>query len=209
MTTPDKDRRAMLTGLGAAAIGALGVTTVEAQSSPAAGFTPALFDADAWMSAMTGRQRVVLDVESPERMPDAIRFAGNIFTAHKTAYGLDEAETAMIICFRHSATPMGYTDAIWSKYGKVIDAKNAPTANPYNSGDRQQLADLARRGVQFMVCGTASRGLATRIAGPGGDVEAVMKEMQGNVIPSGRIVAAGIVGVIHAQNRGFALIHVG
>lgn len=210
MSHPTRTRRAVLAGIGAVATASVtGTSSVAAQSPTTTPFTPALFDTDAWMSAMRGRQRVVLDVESPERMPDAIRFVGNIFTAHKTAYGLDEAETAIIVCFRHSATPMGYTDAIWSKYGKVIDAKNAPTANPYNSGDRQQLADLAKRGVQFMVCGTASRGLATRIAGPGGDVDAVMKEMQANVVPSGRVVAAGIVGVIHAQNRGFALIHVG
>lgn len=210
MSQQKKSRRAMLAGLGVmAAAGAAGARTAEAQAGAAVPFTPALFDVDAWMSSMKGKQRVVLDVESPERMPDAIRFVGNIYTAHKSAYGLDDADTAIIVCFRHSATPMGYTDGIWSKYGKIIDAKNAPTANPYNSGDRMQIADLAKRGVQFMVCGTASRGLATRIAGPGGDVDAVMKEMQANVIPNGRIVAAGIVGVIHAQNRGFALIHVG
>lgn len=210
MNEQPKSRRAMLAGIGAAAVaGVSSAIEAEAQATAATPFTPALFDSDAWMSSMPGRQRVVLDVETPERMPDAIRFVGNIFTAHKNAYGLEDRETALIVCFRHSATPMGYTDAIWSKYGKVIDAKNAPTANPYNSGDRMQLSDLAKRGVQFMVCGTASRGLATRIAGPGGDVDAVMKEMQANLLPSARLMAAGIVGVIHAQNRGFALIHVG
>jgi hypothetical protein len=59
-----------------------------------------------------------------------------------------------------------------------------------------------------MVCGTASRGLATRIAGQGGDVEAVLKEMGANLISSARIVPAGVVSVVHAQERRFALISV-
>ena len=117
----------------------------------------------------------------------------------------------MLVCVRHGATPFGYTDAIWSKYGKTIDPKATPppTANPYNSGEQTQLAALAKRGVQFMVCGTASRGLAGRIAGPGGDVEAILAEMGANLIPSARIVPAGVVAVVHAQERRFALVSVG
>jgi intracellular sulfur oxidation DsrE/DsrF family protein len=50
--------------------------------------------------------------------------------------------------------------------------------------------------------------LAGRIAGSGGDVEAVLKEMGANLIPSARIVPAGVVAVVHAQERRFALISV-
>ncbi len=200
----------MLAGLGAvAAAGAMGVRAAEAQG--AAPFAPTLHQEDAWMSALPGRHRVVLDVTSPEGMPDAIRFVGNLFTGHKTGYSVEESELALIVCLRHGATPFGYTDAIWSKYGKSIDAKATPppAANPYNTGARQQLADLAKRGVHFMVCGTASRGLAGRIAGQGGDADAVMREMAANVLPNGRVVPAGVIGVTHAQERGFALLYVG
>jgi len=214
MSKQTENRRAVLAALGAAATaGVLGTSRAEAQAPPASGaaFTPALHEADAWMSGMRGKHRVVLDVATAEHMPDAIRFAGNIFTAHRTAYGVDEADVAMIICLRHGATAYGYGDGIWSRFGKVIDAKAVPppTGNPYNSGDRMQLADLAKRGVQYMVCGTASRGLASRIAGQGGDVDAVLKEMSAHLIPSARIIAAGVAGVMHAQERGFSLLHVG
>jgi intracellular sulfur oxidation DsrE/DsrF family protein len=226
-----KSRRAMLTTLGAAATAtALGARSAAAADAPrpvppaqtppvpssvqalaevgpsaAATFTPTLHADDAWMSSMRGKHRVVLDVVSPEGVPDAMRFAGNLFNGHKTGYGVDEADVAIILCLRHSATAYGYGDAIWKKYGKTLDARSTPTpaANPYN------FADLTRRGVQFMVCGTASRGIASRIAGPGGDVEAVLAEMRPQVLSSGRIVAAGVVGVVHAQERGFALIYVG
>jgi len=76
-------------------------------------------------------------------------------------------------------------------------------------GNQLQMADLAKRGVRFMVCGLASRRLAGRIAGQTGDAESVLKEFGANLVPSGRIVPAGVVGVTHAQERGFALLYVG
>ena len=204
-------RRTIITSLGAmAAAGALQARPAEAQLAPSESFTPTLHAQDEWMSAMNGQHRIVLDVTSPTGVPDAIRFAGNLLTGHKNGWGVEESDVAMIVCFRHGATPFGYTNAVWSKYGKTIDPKTtaAPAANPYNSGEPAQLAALAKRGVQFMVCGTASRGLAGRIAGAGGDVEAVLKEMGANLIPSARIVPAGVVAVVHAQERRFALISV-
>jgi intracellular sulfur oxidation DsrE/DsrF family protein len=206
-----QQRRTLITGLGAiAAAGALQARSAEGQTVAAESFTPTLHTQDEWMSAMKGQHRIVLDVTSPAGVPDAIRFAGNLLTGHKNGWGVEESDVAVLVCFRHGATPFGYTDAIWSKYGKTIDPKATPppSANPYNSGEQVQLAGLAKRGVQFMVCGTASRGLAGRIAGPSGDVEAVLKEMGANLIPSARIVPAGVVAVVHAQERRFALISV-
>jgi intracellular sulfur oxidation DsrE/DsrF family protein len=206
-----KDRRAMIAGLGAmAAAGTFAARPAEAQGVSSDSFTPTLHSQDEWMSAMKGQHRIVLDVTSPTGVPDAIRFAGNLLTGHKNGWGVEESDVAVLVCFRHGATPFGYTDAIWSKYGKTIDPKTSPppATNPFNSGEQAQLAALAKRGVQFMVCGTASRGLAGRIAGPGGDVEAVLKEMGANLIPSARIVPAGVVAVVHAQERRFALISV-
>ena len=206
-----KDRRAMIAGLGAmAAAGTFAARPAKAQSASSDSFTPTLHSQDEWMSAMKGQHRIVLDVTSPTGVPDAVRFANNLLAGHKTGWGVEESDVAVLVCFRHGATPFGYTDAIWSKYGKTIDPKAtpAPTVNPYNSGEQTQLAALAKRGVQFMVCGTASRGLAGRIAGSGGDVEAVLKEMGANLIPSARIVPAGVVAVVHAQERRFSLISV-
>jgi intracellular sulfur oxidation DsrE/DsrF family protein len=208
-----KQRRAIITGLGAvAAAGALGARSAAAQGAVPDSFTPMLHPQDEWMSAIRGsKHRIVLDTTSPAGVPDAIRFANNLLAGHKNGWGVEESDVAVLVCFRHGATPFGYTDAIWSKYGNTIDPKAtpAPAANPFNSGAESQLAALAKRGVQFMVCGTASRGLATRIAGQGGDVEAVLKEMGANLISSARIVPAGVVSVVHAQERRFALISVG
>ena len=202
------DRRAMMAGLGAAAAAGAFGARVQAQGTSAESFTPKLHTQDDWMSALKGVHRIVVDTTSPDGVPDAVRFANNLLAGHKNGWGVEESDVAVIVCFRHGATPYGYTDAIWSKYGKTINPQAAtpPVANPFNTGAEAQLAALAKRGVQFMVCGTASRGLAGRIAGQGGDTEAVLKEMGANLIPSARIVPAGVVAVVHAQERRFALI---
>jgi intracellular sulfur oxidation DsrE/DsrF family protein len=203
----------MLAGIGAvAAAGAFGVRQARAQGAPAAApFVPTLHAEEAWMSAMPGKHRVILDTTSPDGMPDLVRFIGNLYSQHKAGYGVEEADLAIIACLRHGAVQFGYGDGIWSKHGKTIDQRAAtpPTANPFNSGSRMQLADLAKRGVQFVVCGTASRGLAGRLAGQGGDADAMMKELAANLIPNARIVPAGVISVTHAQERGFALLYVG
>jgi intracellular sulfur oxidation DsrE/DsrF family protein len=206
------DRRALIAGLGAAAAaGALGTSGAEAQTAPGASFMPTIHPQDDWMSAMKGQHRIIVDVTSPAGVPDAIRFTNNLLEGHKNGWGVEESEVAVIVCVRHQATAYGYNDALWAKYGKTMDpsVSPTPTANPYNAGERGQLAALAKRGVQFMVCGTASRGLATRIVGPNGDVAAMLTEMGANLIPSARIVPSGVVAVVHAQERKFVPISVG
>ena len=212
MPKQTKTRRDILTGFGAvAAAGALGSRRAAAQSGQPLAFAPAMHAEDSWMSAIPGKHRIVLDVISAERVPDAIRFVGNIFSGHKSGYGIDDSDLAILVCFRHAATPYGYDNAFWAKNAKIIDAEAdpLPTANPYNADGRTQLTNLTRRGVRFMVCGVASRGLAGRIAGQSGDVDTVLKDMAANLIPSAHIVPAGVIGVTHAQERGFALLYVG
>jgi intracellular sulfur oxidation DsrE/DsrF family protein len=122
----------------------------------------------------------------------------------------------MVICLRHSATVFAFTDPIWAKHGKAMaDAVKytsrsgeTPTANPYNAAPRSAFDGLAKRGVQFMVCDTASHRFARMLAGSG-DGEAVYKEMAANMIPSSRLVPAGVVGVTRAQEYGYSLLSVG
>ncbi|MCC7178770.1 MAG: hypothetical protein IT177_10300 [Acidobacteria bacterium] len=209
-----KGRRKMMAGLGVtAAAVALGSRGASAQSGPAP-FQPTRHAQDDWMDTLPGKHRVILDVTTVEGIPEGIRFAGNLFTGHKVGYGIEEADLAIIMVLRHGATAYGYADAIWAKYGKSMggrDAASPPTANQYDTGDRKQLSGLAKRGVHFVVCGSASQGIARRIAGTGGDADATMKEMTANMIPNSHITVgvAGVVPVAHAQERGYSYLYVG
>jgi intracellular sulfur oxidation DsrE/DsrF family protein len=202
----------LIAGLGTSAA-AIALVGTPAAAQTASAFQPARHTEDGWFANRPGKHRVILDTTTPEAIPDAIRFAGNLFTGNKVGYSVDEGDVAIVICLRHSATVYAYNDALWSKYGRALRgtevAGAAPSANPYNSGERAPLSDLAKRGVQFMVCGTASRGAARRVAGATGDADAVFKEIEAGLIPNARLVAAGVVGVTHAQEYGYSYLFVG
>ena len=216
MEQRSRARRSLVTGLGAAAAAlAIGGTRVGAQA-PAVAFQPARHDQDAWMGKMPGKHRMVLDATTATGASEAIAFASNLFAGNKSGYGLDDADLAMVLCLRHSATVFAFTDPIWAKYGKALAdgvkytsrSGETPTANPYNAAPRSGYDALAKRGVQFIVCDTATHRFARMLAGSG-DGEAIYKEMAANMIPSSRLVPAGVVGVTRAQEYGFSLLFVG
>ena len=95
----------------------------------------------------------------------------------------------------------------------MLDSKAAepPRTNPHDAPPRNALSGLAKRGVQYIVCGSASQGLARRLAGRNGDADAMMKEMTASMIPNSHITVgvAGVVPLVHAQEHGFSLIYVG
>ena len=73
------------------------------------------------------------------------------------------------------------------------------------------MSDLAKRGVHYVICGSASMGIARRLAGEKGDADAMIKEMTANMIPNSHIIVgvAGVVPVTHAQERGYSYLYVG
>jgi intracellular sulfur oxidation DsrE/DsrF family protein len=216
MATNAKRRRQLIAGLGTtAAAVALGVPAATAQTA-AAPFQPSHYEKDDWFATRRGKHRVILDTVSSAGVADAIRFANNLFTGSKTGYSVDDSDMAIVICLRHRATSHAYPDAIWAKYSRALDRSDelgstAPpsTVNTYNTGERPQLSELAKRGVLFMVCAQATRGIATRAAGPNGNVDAVFKELESNLLTSGHLVATGVVGVLHAQEHGYRYLYVG
>jgi len=218
MTNKMWPRRSLMSGLGAvAAAFALGARPANAQTA-AAPFQPARHPQDEWLDKIRGKHRVVFDVTSAQGVPEALHFAFNVYTGNKSMYGLDEADLAVVIVLRHSATAFGYSDAIWAKHGKALaaatrytDPKSSepPKANPFNATGTEAIGEMAKRGVQFGVCDTASHGLSRRIAGPGGDADAVYKEMVASMIPSSHLMVAGVIGVTRAQEYGYSVVHVG
>lgn len=205
-------RRQLVAGLGAAAAAVTLTARTSAQGQPAT-FQPAQHAQDDWMDAVPGRNRIILDLTTPEALPDGIRYAGNLFTGHKNGYGLEDRDVAIIMVLRHAATAYGYDNTLWAAHGKTLDsaAAVAPTGNPYDSGDRVQLSALAKRGVHFIVCGSASLGLANRIAGRGADPAPIIKEMTARVIANGHLTmgVAGVVPLAHAQDRSYRYVYVG
>src|SRR5262249_53167804 len=112
-------------------------------------------------------------------------------------------------------TRFGYNDAMWAKYGKQFSeqldnfvdpkTKEAPVVNIHaTSGGIMD--KLIQRGIQIAVCEVATRGVASSLARSlGGDNNTFFKELSANLVPSARLVPAGIVAVNRAQEHGYAL----
>jgi intracellular sulfur oxidation DsrE/DsrF family protein len=212
-------------GLGAGVAGAASVVGASgASAQPASAdspWRPARHAEDDWYEKIPGVHRFLFDTSSADSMGWAMQFATNYYNANQQTYGLKDSDLAVVIVARHKSTSFAYSDAMWAKYGKQLSeqseyvdpkAKEAPKINIYGpSGDTAQagrMEALIKKGAQFAVCGMSTRGIATRIAKANGlDVDAVVKEITSNLIGNARMVAAGILAVNRAQERGYSFIY--
>lgn len=210
------DRRTLLTSLGVAAVAGMAASapTQAAQTRREEGFQPARHAKDSWMGELAGSHRAFIDSSTLPGGANAVRYAYNILFTHGEEYAGSDEDYALILCFRHAATPYGYNDAMWAKYGKVFSrgAAEAPTTNPMNtaslSNGMNTLSDLEARGVQFAVCNKATQTISRRIAAATGEAaEAIYEELISNAIPQSRFVPAGVIAVTRAQEYRYSLLY--
>ncbi len=224
MTHDLSTRRAMLSGLGAAAAAFAVEASTAAAQTPAGRFQPARHAQDAWLDAIAGKHRTFIDAATPRGAGEAVLYANNLYESNKAGYSLPETDIVVVACFRHFATPFAYTDAIWAKYGKQFSmmleftdpkTKQAPATNLLNAaGYGMQLTNLGntidsvtRRGTRFAVCDMATHFFAGEVAMmTKGNADAIYKELVANRIPNSYMVAAGVLAVNRAQEYGFTLL---
>ena len=223
------ERRSFLTSFhaGAAALAALAFgRQARAQNKAAATrWEPARHDKDDWLDQLPGKHRLVFDTTSLEHVASSLLFANNFIRVNQADYGLQPSEVAVVIIVRHRSTPFGYTDAMWAKYGAPIAArsrvedpktKQPPKINMFTSANYADfdnrgmtLDSLFKLGVQLAVCATSTRGYAAAIAqATGGNADTIFQELTANLVPSSRLVPAGIVAVNRAQERGYSLVSI-
>jgi len=214
-------RRKLIAALGTGAV--LAATALPRESSAKnARWQPTLEKDDDWME-LPGRHRLVFDATSSDGAAHALFFARNYIGVNKSAYGIESSQLATIIILRHMGTVFGYDDAIWAKYGKTLSemskftdpkTQEVPTRNLYdvkgygpglaNAG--ATLSDLASQGVHFAVCAAATQRIVGMVvAQTKGNAEEVRQEFESHLVPNGHMVAAGIVAVNRAQERGYAV----
>jgi len=204
----------------AAAIGLAGVTsavseTALAQTPAPQRWQPTHHPEDDWYNQTTGIHRFVFDSISPDGLSAAMGFATTFLEASKNGYGIKDADSAIIVIVRNRSTRFGYNDAMWAKYGKQFSeqlnnfvdpkTKEVPTVNIHATTDGT-MDKLIKRGARIAVCEVATHGVASSLARSlSGDADAIFKELSANLVPSARLVPAGIVAVNRAQEHGYAL----
>jgi intracellular sulfur oxidation DsrE/DsrF family protein len=219
-----KARRSFLSQIGAGA-GLAGAALVGAPALQAQGgagaFQPAKHTQDDWLDLLPGSHRFVFDTTSASGFGTALLYANNFFTASESGYGLKDSAAAVVIIARHSSTPYAYNDAIWAKYGAHLAGttglndpatKQAPQVNLFNTNAQAlpsrgtTIDTLLKRGVHFAVCRMATQLYSRQLAqATGGTAEAVFNELTANLVGNAHLVAAGIVAVNRAQERGYTL----
>jgi intracellular sulfur oxidation DsrE/DsrF family protein len=229
-------RRSFLSRLGAglAAFGTgWGVATSTSASASSvqtpspSGWQPARQAEDDWLDKIPGNHRTILDAVSAQGVGDALHFASNIYETSASGYRLRNTDVAVVICLRHGATPFGFNDAMWAKYGSLIsqrakfsDPKSHGPAvvNVFNSTEYRGLLSngaatfdaLIAQGIHFAVCDHSTHGYAAGLAQKnGGSAETTYKELTSNLIGNSHMVPSGIVAVGHAQERGYAYAYCG
>jgi len=199
-------------GLGSTAAGALLGAVLPAAAQPAA-TAPRRHEADDWMDQLPRAHRMMFDSVSADGAADIRHYASNVFAANRTGYGVEARDIGVIVILRHNATPLGYNDAMWAKYGGVFSSEmkigDAKSVNPASSGG-ESLDTLSGLGAHFAVCAMATRrfaGLAARSTG--GSADTVFEELGKNLVRNAHLTPAGIVAVGRAQERGFAFGYAG
>jgi hypothetical protein len=198
-------------GLGSAAFVTVSGASVPAQAQ-AVFPTPRRHPVDDWMDALPSTHRMMFDAVSAAGLEDIRHYASNFFNANRTGYALEPRDIGVLVVLRHSATPYGFADAMWAKYGDVFAAEMkiaASKTNPVLAGG-EGLDALSRNGAYFGVCAMATRyfaGLAAR--GTGTSTDAVVDELGKNLIGNAHLTPAGIVAVGRAQERGFMFGYAG
>jgi len=217
-------RRSLFSAFGGSiAAFALGSRSAAAQA-PAPPFQAARHPQDAWLDAVPGTHRTIIDAATTNGAGEAILYANNLYESNKAGYQLQERNVAVVVCLRHFATAFAFNDAIWAKYGKAMSGmlnftdpktKAAPSINVLTSADYgmalpnfgNTVDSVVKRGTQFAVCEMATHFFAAQLAmQAGGNADAVYKELVANTIPNSHMVAAGVLAVNRAQEHGYTLL---
>src|SRR5436853_41364 len=108
---------------------------------------------------------MVFDTTDSNGMNSALLYAGNYYTANRTAYNLQNNDLAVVIVARHFSTAYAYNETLWAKYGDQLSNFADSTKPPSKTNTyARQLAPMAERGVQFAVCQMATARIAGLIA---------------------------------------------
>jgi intracellular sulfur oxidation DsrE/DsrF family protein len=221
MLTTQVPRRSFLARLsaGIAAFGVVAATPPEAFAAPTHLTSDALDD---WFNSFKGSERSFYDSVSTAGGMEALMFARNFMKFSQDELGTRDADMAVVVSFRHFATPLGYNDAMWMKYPmlgqatktddpktKAPSVRNVPLHDDIEGFPGTSLPALRARGVQFSVCGAATSFIAGLLAGQGGNAAAIEADLRANLVPGARIVPAGVVAVQRAQKARFAYTYTG
>jgi hypothetical protein len=156
---------------------------------------------DSWFAKLTAPHKAVFDSAN---FGDglAIDHATRYLNAMKEVWG---GEPQAVVVIRHTAIPMAFNDAMWTKYKigdamKINDRGGAPaTRNPYTA----QLESFVRGGGILLGCDLATRARAGSLAASAGvDRNTAYADIKANLVTGMILQPNGIYAFHRAQEAG-------
>jgi intracellular sulfur oxidation DsrE/DsrF family protein len=182
-------------------------SALEAPVSPRPLF-PRVAD-DPWISRLSGKSRVVFHSHLASD-GIALRWAQTFFDTQKSAYGLTDADSSVVVGLNGRAIGLLFNDAIWRKYpiGETLQMPGASNANS------ALVAQLISRGAIILACNNSIRAAGQRFLPEAQRGDAALRtafsdEVRANLLPGVDVVPAMIVTLQQAQDRGCRYIYGG
>jgi len=164
---------------------------------------------DPWVSRLKGTNRVVLHSHLASD-GIALRWAQTYLDTQKSAYGLTDADSSVLVGLNGRAIGLLFNDAIWRKYpiGETLQMPGVSNANG------ALVAQLISRGVIILACNNSIRAAGQRFLPEAqrGDPAlrtAFADDARANLLPGIEVVPAMIVTLQQAQDRGCRYIYGG
>ncbi len=180
---------------------------------------------DAWFDQLPGTHRLFLDATNVEEAAGAVGFGWNFLRTSQSGYKLTDADQAVVICLRHGATQFAFSNDVWHKYDVLRKLKykhpdtekkvrggnvfRVGSTDPDSMDEGFTLDGLAKRGVHFALCGVATRGLASMIAGAKASADAketIMDELMAGAVANAHLMASGILAAQRAGEYGYTVL---
>lgn len=215
--SPNVPRRGFLERVAAAsmAVGLGGALPARLRAEPAVrALDFAARSPEAW-PPVQGRHKQIFDAVSVNNGFSMV-FASVFLDTNNKASGIKDSDLGAVIVLRHEAIPIGFTDAVWTKYKfGELGLKDPATKQPaernfyYHSREGDVILPgasvdaLMGRGVIFGLCNVALGVLSSqRGKAIGVDAATARKDFEAGLIPGITILPSGVWGVNRAQEKG-------
>jgi intracellular sulfur oxidation DsrE/DsrF family protein len=193
-----------------AALGLSAPRSADAMEGPMSPSAPsASAGDDPWIARLTGKNRVVFHSHLASD-GIALRWAQTFLDTQKSAYGLTDADSSVVVGLNGRAIGLLFNDAIWGKY-PIGETLQMPGSRNANAG---LVAQLVSRGVIILACNNSIRAAGQRFLPEAQRGDAALRtafsdEARANLLPGVDVVPAMIVTLQQAQDRGCRYIYGG
>lgn len=154
-----------------------------------------------WMTRLHGKHRVLFHSHLATD-GIALRWAQTFLDTQKSAYGLTDAESSVVVGLNGRAIGLVFNDAIWSKYpiGETLQMPGSRNANV------ALVAQLIARGAIILVCNNSLRAAGQRFLPENQRGDAALRtafseDARANLLPGIEITPAMVVTLQQAQDR--------